>query len=221
MERRKVIAGSIIGVAILLPIGKWVIASRQDAADQKASQQVEQQFRARQAAATGAPAPQAGGGQWGQGGARRGGGGRRGGGAQWGQRRQEMQQQMIKEVGLNPTQVKQLDAVRQSSRSLMPDVFRNPNLSREQKMAAMQQIRQAEQQATSKFLTADQMTKYTAFQEKMRAQMRAQWGGGGRGGPGGGGWGGPGGGGPGGPGGGGPGGPGGGPGEGGPRGGGE
>lgn len=220
MEQKKVIAGAIIGVAILLPLGKWVIASRQDAADQKEAQKVEQQFRAKQAEATGAPPPAPGGGQWGRGGGQQ--GGRRrggaGGGAQFAQRRQEMQQQMIKEVGLNPTQVKQLDAVRQSSRSMMPNVFRNPKLSWEQKRAAMQQMRQAEQQSISKFLSAEQMTKYTAFQEKMRAQMRAQWGGG-RGGPGGGGWGGPGG--PGGPGGGGPGGGWGGPGGGGPRGGGE
>ena len=75
-----------------------------------------------------------------------------------------MMEAMTQEVGLTPAQVKQVQAVQESSRPMMSDVFRNPQLSREQKMASMQQIRQVQQVQISKFLSIDQQTKYTAFQ---------------------------------------------------------
>ncbi len=53
MDRKKVIAGSLIAIAVLLPVGKWVVASPQDAADRKQSQEIEKQFASRNGADTG------------------------------------------------------------------------------------------------------------------------------------------------------------------------
>ena len=196
MERKKVIAATVIAIAVLLPFGKWVIASRQEVADQKASQDVEQKFVAARTAANGnVPAVRPGGMAMGggQGGPNGGGqnGGRRwgGGGGNDAQRQQRQQQRieaMAKEVGLSPAQMKQVQAVQQSSRPMMMDVFRNPNLSREQKQAAMQTLRQAQQEQMNKIMTPEQQSKYTAYREKMRAQRQSRQGQNG-GGPGGGG----------------------------------
>jgi hypothetical protein len=188
-KRKIVTAGVLIGIAVLIPLGRWVIASRQEAAAAKVDQVVEQQFiAARQANGQMMPQAQS---QWrgGQGGGNGGNGPRRGGnGGQRGQGRQRRMEQMVKEVGLNPTQAKQVQTIRQSARSTMTDIFRNPNLTREQKRAQGQQIRQAVQEQLNKVLTTDQQTKYAAFQEKMRQERaaRRQQNGGGFGGPGGG-----------------------------------
>lgn len=188
MQRKNAVAGAIIAGAVLLLAGRWVIASRQDASDQKEAQEVERKFVAQRAAANGATPAQPGG-MWAGGGApgqrRRGGGGGPGGGGggQRGQGRQRMMEAMAKEVGLNPTQMKQVQAIQQSSRPMMGDVRRNPKMSREDKQAAMKTIREAQQTQMNKILTPDQQTKYAAFREKTRAlwQARRQ----GNGGPGG------------------------------------
>lgn len=177
-DRKTWIAAGAIAVAILLPTGRWVLAARQDAADEKASREVERQFQSRQVARNGGGTTQAGGnpqqGWGGPGGGRGRGRQGRGGGGQRGQGRARMMAEMVKEVGLNEMQVKQLQAVQESSRPMMQDLFRNPQLSREQKMEAMQQMRAQQQAQISKFLTPDQQTKYAAFQQKMRAQWQAR-----------------------------------------------
>ena len=81
---------------------------------------------------------------------------------------------MIKEVGLTPAQAKQVQAVQRSTRPLMGDIFRNPQLSQEQKMAAMRQIRQQQQTQVNKILTPEQQTKYAAYQQKMRERWQAR-----------------------------------------------
>src|SRR5215475_14030993 len=75
MERKQIFAGTAIAVAVLLPIGQWILASRQEAAGIKASQQVERDFIAQRAAAAGVQPPQDGGrwGAWDGGGPRPGG----------------------------------------------------------------------------------------------------------------------------------------------------
>ncbi len=178
MERKYAAAGAVVAVAVLLPLGRWVIASRQDAADQQASRAVERQFVSQRAAAGVAQqttsSPWGQGGQWGRGGQN---GQRRlrsGQNGQRGQGRARMMEQMAKEVGLDQTQMKKIQAVQESSRSMMGDIFRNPQFTREQKMATMQQLRQAQQTQINKFLTPDQQAKFAAFQEKMRAQRQAR-----------------------------------------------
>ena len=185
MQRRHMVSGAIIAIAVLLPLSRWVTASRQQAAARIEDLKVEKQFVASRTAAGQQMAD--GPGQWGarQGGRRPGGWGGQGQSRQRGQGRRDMMTRMVKEVGLTPAQVKQLQAVRDSSRPMMSDVFRNPQLTREQKMAAVQQIRQAQQTQVGKFLTLDQQAKYTAFQEKMRQQRQTWRGTGGPGFPGG------------------------------------
>ncbi len=182
MNRKHMVAGAIIAIAVLLPLGQWVTASHQQAEAYKEDRKVEQQFIAGRKA-DGQPTV-AGSGQWGGGqgrGGRRGWSGRADGGqgGRRGQGRQRMMEQMAKEVGLTPEQVKQIQAVRDSSRPMMSDVFRNPQLTREQKTAAVQQIRQAQQAQIARLLTADQQAKYTAFQDRMRQQRQAWRGAGG------------------------------------------
>jgi hypothetical protein len=176
MERKYAAAGAAVAVAVLLPLGRWVIASRQDAADERASRELERQFASRQAAATGAGQPSAGGGAWtwGRQGGPTGQGGQRRGNGQRGPDRSRRMEEMAREVGLNQTQVGQIQAVQQSSRPMMSDVFRNPQLTREQKMEAMQEIRAAQQTQISRFLSADQLARYTAYQQKMRERWQAR-----------------------------------------------
>jgi hypothetical protein len=81
---------------------------------------------------------------------------------------------MAQEVGLTPTQVTQIQAVQRSARPLMFNVFRNPQLTRDQKRAQMQQIRAAQQAQINRLLTPDQQVKYAAFQQKMREQWQTQ-----------------------------------------------
>ncbi len=178
MERKYAAASAAIAVAVLLPIGRYVIASRQDAADRQASLAVERRFVSNRAAATGIAQTPTGIGQWrgrnganGQGRRRR----RGGQGGPPGQGRARRMEQMAKEVGLNPTQMQRIQAAQQSARPMMADVFRNPQLTRDQKMAAMQQVRAAQQAQINQILTPEQQTKYQAFQEKMRAQRQARW----------------------------------------------
>ena len=182
------IVGLIIALALMIPLGRWVYGMSQDAADRREAMEIEKKYAAnRQPGANGAAMAGAGGGY---------GGGRRGGG-QWGggpggEGRGEamharMMAEMTKEVGLSPTQAKQIQAIQASSRPLMADLFRNPKLSRDEKRAQMQQLRAAQQQELAKVLTTDQQTRYTAFQQKMREQFqsrRRERGGGGYGGSG-------------------------------------
>lgn len=180
MERKKIVAGGVCAVAVLLPLGQWVLGARQDAADKQASQEVERRFREQRTASV-AGQPQVDGGQWGQErheDQRRGqdhqGGRHRWSGEQREQAHNRRMQEMAQQVGLNPTQVKNIQAIQQSARPMMRDVFRNPQLSREQKMAQMQQMRAAQQTQIAKVLTPEQQTKYATYQQQMRERWQAR-----------------------------------------------
>jgi len=208
MERKYLITGAVCAVAILLPVGRWLITSRQDAAAVAAERAAARQrpsslrpqggvpgqtpgrFAVADAGAPGssnpwrsgpdgAPGPGGWRGRGGDGTANRGGWG--GGAGQGSPQREQMRakrtEALVKAVGLNPTQLSQLQAIQRSARPLMADVFRNPNLSREQKGAAVQQIQAAQQAQFSKFLSPDQTARYVAFQQQMRAQRQSRWGG--------------------------------------------
>jgi hypothetical protein len=186
MQRRHIFVGAVIALALLLPLGRWLYGMYQDAADRKASLAIEKQFANRLPTTNATQGqPSSLGGPNGR--MRRGGGQGRPGGGQRGQRGAQMMAEMAKEVDLSPTQVKQVQAVQESTRPLMGDLFRNPNLTRDQKREQMQQLRAAQQAQISKILSPDQQTKYAAFQEKVRAQWQARrqangsgYGGGGR-----------------------------------------
>jgi len=176
MERKYVVFSAVCAVAVLLPLGRWALSSWQDAADRKAARMIESQFASRRAAsginsqtASIGSFTQRGPGASGRWGGRQ--SGQPGQPGQWGARRNEA---MAQEVGLTPTQAKQVQAVQQSARPLMFDIFRNPQLTREQKRAQTQQIRAAQQAQISKLLTPDQQVKFAAFQQKMREQWQ-QW----------------------------------------------
>ena len=187
MNKKYVWMGAVIGVAVLLWLGQWLYGMYQDNADRTAAIAIEKQYASRNNANAGQSGGAVPGGPNGQ---RRWGSGQGGGGGQWAQRGARRMEELTKEVGLNQAQVKQVQAAQASSRSLMGDIFRNPNLTREQKMAQMQQLRAAQQAQISKILTPDQQTKYTTFQEKMRSQWQARRQANGGGGGYGGGWGG-------------------------------
>jgi hypothetical protein len=170
MERKYILAGTVGALALLLPFGRWLLELRQNAADAKHSFEIERQFANRRAA------PQLGqGGMWAGGVQNRSGRWRNGAGdsrAQPGVGRTQMMQAMAQEVGLTPSQVKQMQAIRASARPMMMDLFRNPQMSPEQKRAALQQVRAAQQAQISTILSADQQAKYATFQQKMRAQWQ-------------------------------------------------
>jgi len=215
MERKHLITGAVCAVAILLPVGRWLITSRQDAAAaavERAAERAQHPSSLRpQGGAPGqtpgrltvanAGAP-GGPNSWRSGpdgaapgpdGWRSRGGDRptnRGGWGNWGgtgsqQQREQMRarrtEALVKAVGLNPTQLSQLQAIQRSARPLMADIFRNPNLSQEQKRASVQQIQAAQQAQLSKFLSPDQTARYVAFQQQMRSQWQSRRGNGGQG----------------------------------------
>jgi hypothetical protein len=176
MTRKHVFMGATIAAAILLWVGLWLHGIYQDSVDIRQAREIERQYASRNShAANGGNGAGAIGRTDATGQRRRGGyGGYGGSGGQRAQRQAQRMNEMAKAVGLNPTQVKQVQAAQESTRSLMGNIFRNPNLSREQKQAQMQQIRASMQEQINKTLTPDQQTKYAAFQEKMRAEWQAR-----------------------------------------------
>ncbi len=156
MERKKVIAGTVIAIALLLPLGKWVIASRQESSDKQSSYlngPVNSSTDGRMAGGVS------------------GGAGRQGRGR--GQRAARMMAEMTKELNLTAEQVKQVQSVQQNSQPKMGAIRQNSQMSRDQKRSAMAQIRQDQQAEINKFLTPDQQTKYTALIVKMQAERAA------------------------------------------------
>ena len=171
MERKYMILGVVVTAAVLLPLGKWLSASRQQEAARTEDRKVEQRFVADRQAAGQAMSQQKGAGV----NRKSGGGGPNGSNqSQRAQDRQKRMEEMAKVVGLSAEQMKQVAAVQASTRPLMGDIFRNPKLTQKQKQAAVADIRKAQTAQISKFLTPEQMTNYTAYQSKMHQERQAR-----------------------------------------------
>ncbi len=89
--------------------------------------------------------------------------------------------QMLKDsVQLNDTQIDSVMAVRQDMRPQMRAIFQDQSLSQDDKQAKMKAINDAASARYAKFMTADQVAKLQAMQERMMARMRNRGGGGNR-----------------------------------------
>jgi hypothetical protein len=89
--------------------------------------------------------------------------------------------QMLKD-SLQLTDV-QVDSVNAVDKDFMPqqrEIFMDQSMSREDKMAKLQDLNAAKKLRYKNFLTDDQIAKLTAMEQRMREQMRKQRGGGGQ-----------------------------------------
>jgi hypothetical protein len=94
--------------------------------------------------------------------------------------RMAQQQQMLKDsVGLNDTQIDSVQSVRKEFSPQMRAIFTDQSLSQDDKMAKMKTIQTQIDARYSKFMTADQVQKMDAMQQRMMARRRQGGGGGG------------------------------------------
>ncbi|TDW97399.1 hypothetical protein [Dinghuibacter silviterrae] len=90
--------------------------------------------------------------------------------------------QMLKDsVQLSDTQIDSVMAIRQEMRPQMRDIFQDQSLSQDDKMAKMKALNQQADARYAKFLTADQIAKLDAMQQRMMGRMRQRQQGGGGG----------------------------------------
>jgi hypothetical protein len=88
--------------------------------------------------------------------------------------------QMLKDsVQLTDVQCDSVMAVQQDLRPQMRAIYQDQSMSQDDKQAKLKALNDAAAARYSKFLSADQVTKLQAFQERMRARMRQRQAGGG------------------------------------------
>lgn len=90
--------------------------------------------------------------------------------------------QMLKDsLQCTDVQCDSVMAVRQEFRPQMMAIFQDQSMSQDDKQAKMKALTDQANARYAKFLTPDQMAKFQAMQERMRARMRSRQGGGGGG----------------------------------------
>lgn len=90
--------------------------------------------------------------------------------------------QMLKDsVQLTDVQIDSVMAVQQDLRPQQRAIFQDQSLSQDDKQAKIKALNDQAAARYAKFLSADQVTKLQAIQDRMRARMRQRQGGGGGG----------------------------------------
>ena len=93
---------------------------------------------------------------------------------------QERMRQMYKDsLQLTDVQIDSVTAVQQDLRPQMRAIFQDQSMSQDDKAAKLKALNDQAAARESKFLSADQLAKLQAMQERMRARMRNRQGGGG------------------------------------------
>ncbi len=92
--------------------------------------------------------------------------------AQQGPGLRPMAQQMMAELNLTDAQKAQLTPILEAQRTKMSAIFNDTTLSREQKAAKMQSLRAAVEPELSKILTPEQLQKWNAKRNQMRARFQ-------------------------------------------------
>ena len=96
---------------------------------------------------------------------------------------QERMRQMYKDsLQLTDVQIDSVTAVQQDLRPQMRAIFQDQSMSQDDKQAKLKALNDQAAARESKFLSADQLAKLQAMQDRMRARMRNRQGGGGGGG---------------------------------------
>jgi len=104
------------------------------------------------------------------------------GGGGGGQMQERMRQMYKDSLQLTDVQIDSVMAVQQDLRPQMRAIFQDQSMSQDDKMAKMKTLNDQADVRYAKFLSADQIAKLHAMQERMRARMRNRQGGGGGGG---------------------------------------
>ena len=79
---------------------------------------------------------------------------------------------LTRQLGLNPDQTTQVKALLETERSQMQTLHSNTALTREDMHAQMMALHQSSDAKLRAMLTPDQVTRYDAMQQRMRARMQ-------------------------------------------------
>jgi hypothetical protein len=98
-----------------------------------------------------------------------------------GDRMAQMRQSLKDSIGLSDTQIDSVMAVQQDLRPQRRAIFQDQSLSQDDRQAKMKALNDAAAARYKNFLTADQIAKLQAYQQRQMDRMRQRQGGGGGG----------------------------------------